>query len=443
MADARLHALDLAWLEMEGSGPPIAIGNVSLAEGPAPADEELLGMLAERMPHMPVLQRQVAGHVLRRPPMQPSDGDALAAHLHRVRVPASPEDPAQRYPGLAEAVGRVIEVRMPDDRPPWDAWVLTGLPDERWAFVWRVHHSLMDGEGAVATLGHAFDTEPDGGPSLADAVLLSRVGQPVAAAHRAGVLDAVRSAVPHLGPAVAGLLPHRPSSLTGPVGARRCWACAEIPFEPVRAVRRALGVTVNDVVLSCVAGGFAVLLGHRREPVRGRVVRNLSPVSLRPLGDDEPGNHISALLSPLPVGVADPVERLRRIAAGARHGKDAREPVLVGLLLGAVDHAVPAPVQDLAISTAGRTLPAWFFDTITSNVPGPRVPLYLVGRRLRAMFPIIPVAGHTAITTGVFSYAGTLCVGVTGDADRAGDVDVLARGIASSADDLFQRVGSR
>lgn len=438
MGDQRLHALDLAWLEMEGSGPPIAIGTVSVLDGPAPDDAEILDLIAERLPHMPLLQQEVADHALRRPPLHPSDEPDLSAHLHRVQVPARLGRADQRYPGLAEAVGRVCEVRMPDGRPRWDAWVLTGLPGGRWAFVWRVHHAMVDGVGAVATLGHGFDTEPQGGLSLADLVRLSGAGAG-SGGHR-GAVASVRAAVPHLAPALAGLLPHRPSSLTGPVGPRRRWASAEIPFDAVRTVRRALDVTVNDVVLACVAGGFAALLAHRGEQVRGRVVRNLAPVSLRPLGDDEPGNHISALLTPLPVGVEDPVARLREVAARVRHGKGSHEADLIWLLLGAIDHTVPAPVQDLAVGTAGRTLPAWFFDTITTNVPGPPVPVYILGRPVQAMYPIIPVAGHTCVTTGIFSYAGRLCIGVSGDADRAGDVEVLAEGIARAADELYQHV---
>jgi hypothetical protein len=80
-------------------------------------------------------------------------------------------------------------------------------------------------------------------------------------------------------------------------------------------------------------------------------------------------------------------------------------------------------------------------DTLTTNVPGPQFPVYLWGRRVVAMYPVIPVAGHTCITTGIFSYNGTLNVGVTGDADQAGDVEILARGIGRAAAELARRAG--
>jgi WS/DGAT/MGAT family acyltransferase len=237
------------------------------------------------------------------------------------------------------------------------------------------------------------------------------------------------------------LVPHAPSELTGPVGEGRVWVSVEVPLAQVKAVRGAFGVTVNDVVLACVTGGFRDLLGHRGVPVHGRVVRNLVPVSLRPRGDAGAGNRLSALLGHLPVGLVDPVERLRAVASGVDHSQQAREPAFAALLLGIVDHVVPAAVQDVAVATAGRTLPAWFFDTLTTNVPGPQFPVHVCRRRVRAMFPIIPVAGHTCITTGIFSYDGALDVGVSGDADRAGDIDVLARGIRRAADELAARAG--
>jgi WS/DGAT/MGAT family acyltransferase len=226
------------------------------------------------------------------------------------------------------------------------------------------------------------------------------------------------------------------------VGQHRAWASVQVPLAEVKAAGRVLGATVNDVVLAAVAGGFRELLEHRGEPAADRVVRNLVPVSIRGPKDAAGGNRISAMLGHLPVGIADPVERLRAIRAGVDHGRGAGEPALASLLLGAVDRAVPAAVQDLTVATLGRTVPAWFFDTLTTNVPGPQFPVYLCGRRVVGLFPIIPVAGHTAITTGIFSYDGTLDIGVTGDGEAAADVDVLAGGIGRAAAELVAAADS-
>ena len=254
-------------------------------------------------------------------------------------------------------------------------------------------------------------------------------------------LGALRGSIPHVIPAATALVPRPPSRLAGPVGPGRVWVSVDIPLAEVKSTGHALGATVNDVVLACVTGGFRDLLVHRGEPVDGRRVRNLVPVSMRPPGDGSAQNRISGMLGHLPVGVADPVDRLAAVSAGVAHGREAGTPALASALLGLVDRTVPAALQDVAVAAVGRSAPAWFMDTLTTNVPGPQFPVFLCGRRVVAMYPLIPVAGHTCITTGIFSYDGMLNIGVTGDADQAGDVDVLARGISHAAAELAERAG--
>ncbi len=314
--------------------------------------------------------------------------------------------------------------------------------------------------GALTLLGHGFDVAPSGGQSLAEAVLTTarsspaQPQSPTTPDHEPGLrrglasrfghaLGALRDAAPHLVPAAVALVPHPPSPLAGRVGAGRTWSSVDVPLADVKVVGRAFGATVNEVVLALVTAGFRDLLVARGEPVSGRIVRNLVPVSMRPPGDGSAHNKVSAMLGNLPVGVADPVERLHAARHEVEHGREAGTPLLGSLLLDLVDRTVPAGVQDVAVASAGRFAPAWFIDTLTTNVPGPQFPVYLCGRRVAAMYPLIPVAGHTCITTGIFSYDGTLNIGVTGDADQAGDVDVLARGIARAADELMDRVGQR
>ncbi len=455
MSDAtdRLHAIDLAWLELQGDGPPIAIGTVAVVDGPAPSDDEVLAMLADRLDRMPRLHQELTtrGVGVRRPVWVESPGLELRRHLHRVE--------ASGTRGLDAAVAHVMEQPLPLERPLWDVWIVDGMAD-RWALVWRVHHTIADGLGTLLLLGHAFDLAPGSASTLADGLLADTRGPaapepaapepaaPEPAAPEPAVapglpavdvrrlLGALRSAVPQLVPAVSDLRPRPPSSLTGPVGSRRVWVSIDIPLAPVKAAGRALGATVNEVVLACVAGGFRDLIAHRGEPVAGRVVRNLVPVSLRAPRDDTSHNQVSALLGHLPIGVADPVDRLRAVQAGLDHGRGIGEPAVVSMLLGLADRAVPAGVQDVAMGSVGRVLPAWFFDTLTTNVPGPQFPVYLLGRQVQAMYPMIPVAAHTAITTGIFSYDGTLNVSVTGDGDLAGDVAVLAEGIGRAASEL-------
>lgn len=468
----RLHAIDALWLEMEGDGPPIAIGTVAVCAGPVPGDDEVHRMLADRIERMPRLHQGLSdqGSGLRRPVWVEAQGWALADHVHHLDAA-----PSGAHPGLDAAVSHIMAQPLPVDRPLWDMWVVDGLddgladgladgPDDGldggWALVWRVHHTVVDGVGALSLLGHGFDVAPSGGQSLAEAMLTAARGSPAQppnpttpdrepglrsglAAGLGHALGAVRDAAPHIVPAAAALVPHPPSPLAGRVGDDRRWVSADVPLADVKVVGRAFGATVNEVVLALVTAGFRDLLLARGEPVSGRVVRNLVPVSMRPPGDGSAHNKVSAMLGNLPVGVADPVERLQAARHEVEHGREAGTPLLGSFLLDLVDRTVPAGVQDVAVASAGRFAPAWFIDTLTTNVPGPQFPVYLCGRRVAAMYPLIPVAGHTCITTGIFSYDGTLNIGVTGDADQAGDVDILARGIARAADELVERVGAR
>ncbi len=457
----RLHAIDLVWLEMQGDGPPIAIGTVAVAQGDAPSDDELLAMVADRLERMPRLHQDLTdlGIGLRRPEWVEAQGVDLAAHLHHVDASAGGS-----LRGLDAAVSHIMEQSLPPDQPLWDMWVVDGLVD-RWALVWRVHHTIADGVGALILLGHGFDLEPDGGQTLADAILAvpaPRAAERIDAAspetptaprssngavitqvgHGLGhALGALRGSIPHVIPAATALVPRPPSRLAGPVGPGRVWVSVDIPLAEVKSIGKALGATVNDVVLACVTGGFRDLLVHRGEPVDGRRVRNLVPVSMRPPGDDSAQNRISGMLGHLPVGVADPLDRLAAVRAGVAHGREAGTPALASALLELVDRTVPAALQDVAVAAVGRSAPAWFMDTLTTNVPGPQFPVFLCGRPVVAMYPLIPVAGHTCITTGIFSYDGMLNIGVTGDADQAGDVEILAFGISHAAAELAERAG--
>ncbi len=458
MADGpdRLHALDVVWLEMQGDGPPIAIGTVAVAQGPTPSADAVRALIAERLDRMPRLTQELSGDGLgvRRPEWVSSDRFDLRAHVHRV--------PARRHAsrgGLDAAVGCIMEQPLPAEQPLWDAWIVDGLA-QGWALVWRVHHTVADGVGTELLLGHGFDLAPEGGMTLAEAAEAAASATPAArpsgaagaaaqpipesraeGSHRHGigeVLGALRGAAEHAVPALGALVPHPPGSLTGEVGQGRTWVSVDVPLAGVKDVGRAHGATVNDVVLACVAGGFRELLLERGEPVSGRSVRSLVPVSMRPVGNSDAHNELSGMLVRLPVGVADPVRRLRGVQDALGHSREFGTPALGTLLLGVVDRVVPAGVQDMSVAVAGRQVPAWFLDTVTTNVPGPQFPVYLCGRRVTAMYPVIPIAGHTCITIGIFSYDGMLNVGVTGDADQAGDVDVLARGIRDSAAELLE-----
>jgi diacylglycerol O-acyltransferase / wax synthase len=230
------------------------------------------------------------------------------------------------------------------------------------------------------------------------------------------------------------LAPPPPSSLNGPIGPHRRWAWARSQLSEVKLIRRALGGTVNDVVLTAIAGGFRALLAGRKESAQ-HDVRTLVPVSVRSSGEQgQYNNRVSAIFANLPVGIADPVERLAAVREQMEHLKHSGEAVAGDVLVGLSGFA-PAMLLALGLRAATR-MPQHSVNTVTTNVPGPQRPLYAAGRRMLECFPYVPLGGHLRIGVAIFSYDGGLTFGVTGDYDEAPDIDVLCQGIELSLHEL-------
>ena len=230
---------------------------------------------------------------------------------------------------------------------------------------------------------------------------------------------------------MSGILrPPRASSLNGPIGPHRRWDWARSRLSDVKRIRNAFGGTVNDVVLTAIAGGFRELLVSRGERT-DRVVRSLVPVSVRSAEEQgEYNNRVSAIFAELPVGIEDPVERLASVHRQMERLKRSHEAVAGDVLVGLSGFA-PAMLLALGLRTATH-VPQRNVNTVTTNVPGPQRPLYAAGRRMLECFPYVPLAGHVRVGVAIFSYDGALGFGVTGDYDQAPDIGVLCRGIERS-----------
>jgi WS/DGAT/MGAT family acyltransferase len=221
--------------------------------------------------------------------------------------------------------------------------------------------------------------------------------------------------------------------LNGPIGPHRRYDWAETSVDDIKRVRKGLGGTFNDVVLAAITGGFRTLLESRGEPV-DRVLRTMVPVSVRPrddrgvaVGDGNMANKVSAMFAELPVSLSDPAERLHAVSAQLANVKESRQAVAGEALTSLSGFAPPALLAlgaRIATKTAQRNI-----NTVTTNVPGPQLPLYVLGRRMLAAYPYVPLASQIRIGIAIFSYDGNVTFGVTGDYDAAPDVDVLCRGI--------------
>ena len=245
---------------------------------------------------------------------------------------------------------------------------------------------------------------------------------------------------------MAGVLRSNPvSTLNGPIGPHRRYAWASTSVEEVKAVRKGLGGTFNDVVLAAITGGFRTLLLSRGEDV-DRPVRTLVPVSVRArdvsgraVGDATYDNKVSAMFASLPVGIDDPAERLHAITIQMQGLKESKEAV-AGEALTSLSGFAPPMLLALGMRVAGRVQQR-NINTGTTNVPGPQFPLYANGRRMLTTYPYVPLFGQVRITVAIFSYDGQVNFGLTGDYDTAPDLDVLRQGIEEGMGRLVELSG--
>ena len=208
-----------------------------------------------------------------------------------------------------------------------------------------------------------------------------------------------------------------------------------MPLEDLKEIKRALGGTVNDVILAASAGGLRRLLQSRGEELHPRGIRAMVPVSVR--SDSEKvalGNRVSSLFVDLAAAEPDPLARYRKTVAAAeelKHGSQAASSEAVVELAGYAPPVLHAAVAQLSFT------PRLFNVTIT-NIPGPQVPLYALGARLRRIIPLVPIFAYHAVGIAVASYDGEVVFGISGDRASVPDLDVLAAGIEESIAELLE-----
>jgi diacylglycerol O-acyltransferase / wax synthase len=235
------------------------------------------------------------------------------------------------------------------------------------------------------------------------------------------------------------LRPAGTSSLTGPVGPHRKWSLARVRLSDVKAVRSEFGGTVNDVVLTIVSGGLRDLLEHRGEAVDDRGVRSLVPVSVRKAGEQGVyNNRVSAMFAELPVGIADPGERLAAVRVQMDGLKQSNQAV-AGDVLTSLSGFAPPMLLALGARIAARS-PSLGLQIGVTNVPGPQFALQTLSRRLLESFPFVPVIGQVRTSVAIFSYDGGLYFGVTADEDSSSDIDVLTQGVERAMGELLALV---
>ncbi len=449
----RLGSLDAMFIAVEDATNHMHIGSVGIFEGPSPGYAAVLAVVRSKIPLVPRYHQRVREAPLSvgRPLWIDDATLDLDYHVRHTALP--PDDPD----ALEHLVARVMSQPLDRTRPLWEMWMVEGLPDGGWALVSKVHHCMVDGIAGTDLLATMLDLTPDApvatarpwtwsGPPSRVALAWTTATGAVATVRDVtdGCVEAVRHprrAVGHLGAIATGIAQllgprDRPAdTLTGPIGPHRRWTRTEASLADVATVRHAFGGTVNDVVLAAVTRGFRSLLESRDALTDAGTVSSLVPVSLR--ASDARGvldNRVAALRALLPVGVEDPVETLAAVRSHLDELKGSHE-VEASATVDTLGTVLP-PVLAAASARLAVHSQEWF-QTVTTNVPGPQFPLYLAGRRMTAGYPFVPIAGHLRIGVAIWSYCGTLYLGVTGDRDGAPDVDVLAEGIGRGFAELL------
>ncbi len=448
MTGPRLSALDASFLAVETPNAHMHVGFVALfsapEEGRLPSFTELRDHIELRLGRAPRYRQKLASVPLGLHAPEWTDDEAFSVGRHVYRAPGP----------LGDLVEEVFSTPLRRDRPLWEMWICEDREQERFAIVGKAHHCMVDGIAAVELASLLLDPtvetapcelddwraapEPGGERLLVRGVrdLLSqqldllrwplraaRSPAPAARQTAAGALRMTRALSHLLGAAPA-------SVLNGQLSPLRRLAWAQRPLGDLRVVKRAYGTTVNDVMLAAVAGGMrAYLLRRGEEPVALKV---MVPVSVRS-PDDVLGNHISFVFAELPCDEPDPLGRLYRVHAAMSRRKRDGEPDGADLVLKAVAR-VPVTVQQTLsrFIASPRT-----FNLVVSNIPGPSVPMYMLGCPLQATYPVVPLSDRHTVSVGMTTIHEQACFGVYADREALPDVDMLAHDIDDAITELL------
>ena len=462
-----LSPLEAGFLYSESARAPMHMGSVGVFEGAPLRDRHgslragaIRAEIESRLHLVPKLRRRVrfSRLGLAAPTWVDDPRFDVADHVREATL---------RRPGteamLRDLCAELMAIPLRRDRPLWELWLIDGLEGERVAMIEKLHHSMADGLADVELVTVLFDLDrhaehdhsahpwqPEHGPRQSSILVsdLARRGSfplrvmsngigalrnPVGAGR---VLSHYADALGNL--AATGLFAPS-SSLNVPIGEGRSVEFIRERLGDLHDAAEGLGVTINDLLLASVAEGVHRLLSARGESVGGRTVQVLVPVGTEHHGDRRLGNRVSAMLVRLPVGPVDPLDRLRSVSRAQASSKRHRQALVASLLLDLFE-PLPQPV----VAAAARLVHHQpFCNLVVTNVPGPGVPLFVLGARMLEAFPLVPIAGNLSVGVAALSYGGQLTVGLLADPESCPDLGVLAGGISDSFSALISAAGVR
>jgi WS/DGAT/MGAT family acyltransferase len=458
----RLTGLDSSFLHLEHDSTHMHVASCSIFEGPAPAYDDLVAEIVSRLHLVPRYRQRLAFVPLNqgRPVWVDDPHFNVDFHVRHTALPRPGSDDK-----LKSLCGRIFSQALDRSRPLWEIWLVEGLTGGRFALLSKAHHALVDGVSGVDIATVLFDTSPDpmpvappdhewiprplptGAQLLADA-LLERATVPgeIVRGVRA-TLRGPRHMAARLGRtlggvgavAKAGLRSAPPSPLNVRIGPHRRFTWVEADLDQFKAIKNSLGGTVNDVVLAAVAGALGRYLRIHGEETENCVLKAMVPVSVRVDAERGAlGNRVAAMWAPLPVGVTDPVARLLTISHEMEGIKRSHQAVGAQVLTELTGFAPPTIMAQAARLQARQRM----FNLVVTNVPGPQFPLYVLGRLLESMYPMVPLAENQALGVAIMSYNGALDFGLNADYDTLSDLEALAEELRASIEELVAAAGA-
>jgi diacylglycerol O-acyltransferase / wax synthase len=454
----RLTGLDTSFLHLERSGAHMHVASTSIFEGTAPTHQEFRDHISSRLHLVPRFRQKLRFVPLSqsRPVWVDDPHLNLEYHVRQTALPAPGSDEQ-----LRNLAARIFSQQLDRSKPLWEMWLVEGLSGDRFAIIGKSHHALVDGVSGVdiTTVLFDLDPEPAGKPDKAppwlarpeptDFQLLAEALRERATSPKEiyrgfrAALRGPRQVLRGVGATskMVGAGMSAPNSVFNvEIGPHRRFQMTQSDLAELKRVKDAHGGTVNDVILSIVAGGIGRYLRARGHDTDGLELRAMVPVSVRTAEEHGAlGNRVSAMMAPLPVWCEDPVERLRLMTEEMGDLKSSGQAVGAEIITKLTDFA-PGTI----VSQAARLQPAQrFFNLVVTNVPGPQFPLYVLGRKMESIFPMVPLARRQALCVGIMSYNGQVNFGLIGDYDAMADLDSFALDLEAATQEVIDTVPAK
>jgi WS/DGAT/MGAT family acyltransferase len=453
----RLSALDVSFLTNESSSAHMHVGGICIFEGPPMSYEDLLDHVRSRLHLVPRFRQKLAYPPA--PTGRPFWVDDPAFNLeYHVRHSALPSPGSEEQ--LRNMAARVFSQQLDRTKPLWELWMVQGLTRKRFAFVTKTHHALVDGVSGVDIATVLFDLKPVPepaepehdwvpGPAPSGAALLAKdaeglVKAPVRALRRieqaiehprttAGQVGEAAEALGQVGWNFANPAPEVPLNVE--IGSHRRFEWVRGDLAQFKRIKSVLGGTVNDVVLAVVSGALRRWLRDRGVRTEGMELRAQVPVSIRAADEHGAlGNKIAAVRGPVPVYAEDPVKRLELCRQGMEGIKQSKQALGAEVISRFNDFAPPTLLAQAARINFSTRL----FNLVVTNVPGPQIPLYVLGRELEDIFPVGFLPPNQALFIAIMSYNGGINFGLLADYDIVDDVASIGTGIEEAIAELSE-----